>query len=240
MRKHIMIPSLLAVGLALTACSNNYPNADLERARADFIALQNNPLSNVWANAETTEASDMLEKASKAQRENKKPEKVSELSYLVQRRVDFANATIALRQQEANKYVKGRALDIAQQTGRGQLVTLSDVLFATGQADIKPSGYATIDKIAAYLKMNPERNVMVEGYTDSTGGDALNMRLSQARAESVAAALADRGVPYNRITTRGYGKAFPIASNSNATDRALNRRVEVTISQDSKIILPRR
>ncbi len=239
MRKHILIPSLLAVGLTLAACSNN-PNPDLEKARADFIALQNNPKASQWANAETSDASAALDRADKAFRDGENTDKVSELAYLLQRRVDLANATVALRQEEENQRVKAKVLDIAKQTARGEVVTFGDVLFSVGKADVTSSAYVNLDKLAAYLKQNKERKVLVEGFTDSTGSDALNLKLSQARADAVARELSNRGVEFARITTRGYGKAFPVASNSNASDRALNRRVEVTISNDDRPVAPRR
>lgn len=239
MRKHILIPSLLAVGLTLAACSSN-PNPDLEQARANFISLQSNPKASQWANAETSDASAALDRADKAFRDGDKVENVSELAYLLQRRVDLANATIGLRQAEENQRVKAKVLDIAKQTARGEVVTFGDVLFAIGKADVNQAAHINLDKLAAYLKQNKERKVLIEGFTDSTGGDALNLKLSQARADAVARELSNRGVDFNRITTRGYGKAFPVASNHNASDRALNRRVEVTISNDNRPVAPRR
>ncbi len=239
MRKQILVPAIIALSLGLAACADK-PNADLDKARADFIALQNNPKSNQWANAETADASAALDRAEKAYRDGKTEADVNQLAYLLQRRVDLANATIELRQEEETQRVKAKVLDIAKQTARGEVVTFGDVLFAIGKADVMPSADANLDKLATYLKQNPERQVLIEGFTDSTGGDALNLKLSQARADAVARQLTNRGVSFDRIKTRGYGKAFPVASNSNASDRALNRRVEVTISNDDKPVAPRR
>lgn len=239
MRKHILVPTILALGLGLAACADK-PNPDLEKARADFIALQNNPKANQWANSETNDASNALDKADKAYRDDAKPEVVSHLAYLLQRRVDLANATIELRQAEETQRVKAKILDIAKHTARGEVVTFGDVLFELGKADINSSAYVNLQKLADFLKQNPERLVLIEGFTDSTGSDSLNLRLSQDRADAVARELVNRGIDFKRITTRGYGKAFPVASNSNASDRALNRRVEVTISNDNKPVPERR
>lgn len=239
MRKHILVPTILALGLGLAACADN-PNPDLEKARADFTALQNNPKASQWANAETSDASAALDRADKAYRNGDKAEQVSHFAYLLQRRVDLANATIELRQAEENQRVKAKILDIAKQTARGEVVTFGDVLFAVGKADVNNAAFVNLQKLADYLKQNAERQVLIEGFTDSTGSDSLNLKLSQDRADAVARELVNRGVDFKRITTRGYGKAFPVASNSNASDRALNRRVEVTISNDNKPVPVRR
>jgi len=113
------------------------------------------------------------------------------------------------------------------------------VLFDFNKAELKPQGYANAQKLADYLKQNPERKVIVEGYTDSVGSDSYNQQLSERRAQAIQTALVSAGVEPSRIQTRGYGKAFPVASNSNASDRALNRRVEVTISNDANPVAPR-
>ena len=81
--------------------------------------------------------------------------------------------------------------------------------------------------------------MIVEGYTDSVGSDSYNQQLSERRAQAIQTALVSAGVEPSRIQARGYGKNFPVASNSNASDRALNRRVEVTISNDANPVAPR-
>lgn len=239
MRKYILAPTLLALGLTLAGCADQ-PNTNLETARANFIALQNNPKASQWANVELTDATNYLGKADKAYRDNLPKKDVDQMAYLLQRRVDLANATIDLRQAEEDQRVKAKVLDIAKKTTRGDVVTFGDVLFDVGKADLKPAAYDNIDKLATFLKQNPERKVLVEGFTDNTGSDALNMTLSQQRADALARALSNRGVDFNRIETRGYGKAFPIAGNATAADRAMNRRVEVTVSNDDKAVAPRR
>lgn len=117
----------------------------------------------------------------------------------------------------------------AQQTDRGMVLTLGDVLFDTGRAELKPGAFATLDRLAAFMRDNPERRLEVEGHTDSVGSDVLNVALSQQRAESVRAALVQRGVDGARIQTKGLGKAVPVASNSSAEGRQRNRRVEIVI-----------
>lgn len=118
----------------------------------------------------------------------------------------------------------------AKQTERGMVLTLGDVLFDTGQAELKPGAFSTIDRLATFMRENPERTLAVEGYTDSVGGEAYNLSLSQRRADAVRAALLARGVDGARITTSGLGKASPVASNDTASGRQRNRRVEIVIS----------
>ncbi|PTT79047.1 flagellar motor protein MotB, partial [Pelomonas sp. HMWF004] len=118
----------------------------------------------------------------------------------------------------------------AKQTDRGTLVTLGDVLFEFGRAEVRPTASGAIGKLAKYLNDHADRSVLIEGFTDSVGGDAANMALSQRRAQSVADALRAQGVDPTRVATRGYGEQHPVASNANTSDRAMNRRVEVYIS----------
>lgn len=118
----------------------------------------------------------------------------------------------------------------AQQTDRGMVLTLGDVLFDTGRAELKPGAFATLDRLATFMRDNPERRLAIEGHTDSVGSEALNLALSQQRAESVRAALVQRGVDGARITTRGLGLSTPVASNATAEGRQRNRRVEIVIS----------
>jgi outer membrane protein OmpA-like peptidoglycan-associated protein len=127
----------------------------------------------------------------------------------------------------------------AQQTERGLLVTLGDVLFEFGKAQLLPTAGPRLDKLADFLKQYPDRRLLIEGHTDSVGSNAANLTLSERRAQSVQQALTQRGVDPGRITTRGYGKSFPVASNGTPEGRALNRRVEVVIADDKGVLRSR-
>ena len=120
------------------------------------------------------------------------------------------------------------------------IITIGDVLFDTDQARLKPDGIATAQKLADVLAQNPNRTVLIEGFTDSTGSAAHNQELSERRAGAVAAALTGMGVAPNRVAMRGYGQAFPVASNDTAANRQLNRRVEIVLSNEGVAIPPRR
>jgi outer membrane protein OmpA-like peptidoglycan-associated protein len=121
----------------------------------------------------------------------------------------------------------------AKQTDRGLVLTLGDVLFDTGRATLKPGADRTIERLAQALKDNPNTRVMIEGHTDSVGGDEYNMALSERRAEAVADALRFRGVPADRYEAKGLGKDFPVASNDTQSGRQQNRRVEIVFSDAS-------
>jgi len=121
----------------------------------------------------------------------------------------------------------------AKQTDRGLVLTLGDVLFDTGRATLKPGADRTIERLAQALKDNPNTRVMIEGHTDSVGGDEYNMALSERRAEAVADALRFRGVPADRYEAKGLGKDFPVASNDTQAGRQQNRRVEIVFSDAS-------
>jgi len=116
-----------------------------------------------------------------------------------------------------------------QQTNRGLVLTVGDVLFATGKAEVAAGGLRSIDKLAEFLKKNPTRNLLIEGHTDNTGPEDFNLKLSQQRADAVKDVLASRGVGADRITTKGYGPKYPVVANDTAAGRQQNRRVEVVV-----------
>jgi outer membrane protein OmpA-like peptidoglycan-associated protein len=118
----------------------------------------------------------------------------------------------------------------AKQTARGLVITLGDVLFGVDKTDLTPDGAATVQKLATILKEHPERSVLIEGFTDSTGSNAYNQDLSERRATSVRGALLDMGVARNRVSMRGYGESYPVAANDTKQNRQLNRRVEIVVS----------
>jgi len=117
----------------------------------------------------------------------------------------------------------------AQQTDRGIVLTVGDVLFATGKAEVAPGGQRSVDKLAEFLKKNPKRNVLIEGHTDNTGDEDFNMRLSQQRADAVRDLLVARGIATERVTTKGYGPKYPLVVNDTPSGRQQNRRVEVVV-----------
>ncbi|WP_342117468.1 OmpA family protein [Pseudoduganella sp. OTU4001] len=153
-----------------------------------------------------------------------------------------ASAEAATRDAQARAAALAAALSElqAKQTERGIVITFGDVLFNVDQANLTSQGMAVAQRLADVLRDNPDRVVLVEGFTDSTGSDAYNLQLSQRRAESVRAALSQMGIDRSRIETRGYGEAYPVASNATAGERQLNRRVEIVLSEAGRPVTQRR
>ena len=119
------------------------------------------------------------------------------------------------------------------------VITIGDVLFASGQATLTQPGMANLRKLADVLAQNPERTVLVEGFTDSVGAAAYNQDLSERRAAAVRTALTGMGVAPERVAMKGYGKAYPVANNDTPGNRQLNRRVEIVLSNSGSPIAPR-
>lgn len=121
----------------------------------------------------------------------------------------------------------------AKQTKRGLVVTLGDVLFNSGMSELKSSGTRNVQKVADFLMQNPQRDVLIEGFTDSVGSASSNQVLSERRAESVRVALINLGVSADRISTQGYGEEHPISKNDTSAHRQSNRRVEIIFSENN-------
>lgn len=117
----------------------------------------------------------------------------------------------------------------AKQTARGLVVTLGDVLFETNQAQLKPGSARNLNTLVEALRKHPETTLQIEGHTDSTGSAEYNLGLSQRRAEAVQTYLMSQGIEGSRLTTRGLGKDYPVASNDSTAGRQQNRRVEIVI-----------
>jgi len=127
----------------------------------------------------------------------------------------------------------------AKKTERGMVITLGDVLFSVNKAQLSAGGVRNVQKLADFLNQYPQRKVLIEGHTDSTGSRSINQPLSERRADAVRSALVEMGVSGDRIETRGYAEAYPVASNNTAGGRQMNRRVEIILSDDSGNIVPR-
>jgi outer membrane protein OmpA-like peptidoglycan-associated protein len=217
-------PAYLAAQNARLAQAHAAQKADEARVAAGqaerdriVLAARTREAENAKASAESAKASAESAKAEAA---------------VASAQRDQANEDAARAQSELDAMK-------ATPTSRGLVMTLGDVMFDTGRSELKSGGARKIDQLAQFLSEHPERRVQVDGFTDSVGGDEYNEQLSQRRADSVKAALISRGVDPGRIGTEGYGKAYPVASNSDSGGRQLNRRVEVVIGNNSAPIAPR-
>ncbi len=213
-----------------------------ERARADARTEQALRAAGQAATARA-EASAAKVEASTAQRQadaaRSEASAAQARAAMARQQADAARATASGAQLQAQALQQQLEDLKARPTERGMLVTLGDLLFEFGRAEIKPGAWDAMHKLAAYLKEHADRWVLVEGFTDSVGGDSANLALSQRRADAVAVALQSLGVQGDRIRTRGYGESFPVADNSSDTNRALNRRVEGYISDNQQPVRAR-
>lgn len=151
----------------------------------------------------------------------------------------------AARRATAAETERARALERdlqslqAKATQRGLVVTMGDVLFATGRATLQPGAQRGVQRLAQVLQQYPERKVLVEGFTDSTGAEDTNLELSQRRADAFRQALTNAGVSAERVEVRAHGEAFPVADNGTAAGRQQNRRVEIVFSDAQGRFQPR-
>lgn len=256
MRKSIRYPVLSMLTITLAACGTTPENATLVSARGQFEALQQKPAAIRLAALETRDASAALDKAEKLSSQDRKDPAIEQAAYLASSKIAVAEQTILLRQAEAGiqsldaertrvrldvRTAQLKALQElnAKKTERGTVVTLGDVLFDTGKAELRAGNMRNLEQLAAFLRDNPDRKVRVEGFTDAVGGDVFNQRLSEQRAQAVKFALQRLGVQPERIVSAGYGKEYPVASNASADGRQLNRRVEVIISDSAASVQTR-
>jgi outer membrane protein OmpA-like peptidoglycan-associated protein len=120
-----------------------------------------------------------------------------------------------------------------RQSANGLVVTMSHVLFNTGTYTLGEGTRETLAKLAGILLAYPGLTIQVNGYTDNTGSEEVNQKLSQQRADAVRDFLVQEGISSGSVTSRGLGESNPVAPNDTAEGRALNRRVEIVISGEA-------
>jgi outer membrane protein OmpA-like peptidoglycan-associated protein len=183
--------------------------SDAARAHADLTANQSasaDAISSAQADAEKSRIA-----AQKAQMNE-------------QQAVSDKAAMRAQLSEQLNRILATR------ESARGLIVSMSDVLFDTGHYSLKPGAREKLAKIAGILIAYPGLDIEVGGYTDNVGGDDMNMKLSENRANAVRNYLVEQGVVTNSVSAKGYGNTLPVASNDNAAGRQENRRVELVVS----------
>ncbi|HVC48060.1 MAG TPA: OmpA family protein [Terracidiphilus sp.] len=122
---------------------------------------------------------------------------------------------------------------LTRDSARGLIVSMSDVLFDTGEYSLKPDAREKLAKVAGILIAYPGLNIEVGGYTDNVGGNEMNQKLSESRAGAVRDYLVEEGVASESVTAKGFGNTFPVASNDNSAGRQENQRVEMVVSGDA-------
>ncbi|WP_262966810.1 OmpA family protein [Methylobacter psychrophilus] len=262
MQKNRYFPLTLIAVAIISGCST-VPNQSLLEARSNYNIARVNPQITNLAPLELKDANDTLNKAEYAFSEDENTETVNHLAYVAMQKINIAQETTELKTAElavaeagsnratvrldartaevdaANaKIAQLKALN-AQQTERGMMITLGDVLFSTNKAQLKSGGIRNVQKLADFLNQYPQYKVSVEGHTDSRGSDEYNQELSYRRADAVQMALMNMSIASDRINKSGYGEGFPVASNSNSGGQQLNRRVEIILSDENGRITSR-
>jgi outer membrane protein OmpA-like peptidoglycan-associated protein len=147
-----------------------------------------------------------------------------------------AATTEAERARRAAEELRARLLEQfnrileTRDTPRGLVVNMGDVLFDTGKYALRPPAREKLARLSGIVLGHPGLNLAIEGYTDSTGGDDLNLKLSLQRAESVRDYLQVQGLDGDSLSAKGLGKEMPVADNQTAAGRQSNRRVEIVVS----------
>jgi len=199
--------------------------ADKARKEAEARALEIQQARGE-AEAKALEAESLKKEAEAKTLELEKAKKEAEAKRL---ETELAH----IKEQEAiaqRKQIESELSELkAKQTEKGIVLTLGDILFETGKANLMSGAVRSMDILADFLKKYPKRNVLIEGFTDSVGTETYNLGLSQQRADAVREFLKARSIGAERLTTKGYGEQFPIASNKTPAGRQQNRRVEIII-----------
>jgi len=214
--------------------------ADAARSQADAARSQNDA-ANAQAGTEKAQAD-----AAKAQADMATNQAASAAAIAAaQADADRSRSIAQQAQQGEQQAVTDKAAMRAQlseqlnkiletrDSARGLIISMSDVLFDTGQYSLKPGAREKLAKVAGILLAYPGLNIAVGGYTDNVGGDAMNQKLSENRAGSVRDYLVQQGVTSNSVSAQGFGNTLPVASNDNSSGRQENRRVELVVSGDA-------
>jgi len=245
---------LLATALALFAGCASLDPTSVEESRRIVKSARGDGRIDASRSIDMQEAERHLQLAEKALDSGRFQDEVDHQAYLAAGHAKIAKANAAAntadrtasnllnqarRQATDTRQVvelaveRARALQ-ATQTERGIVLTLGGVLFGFDSAELKPEAARSAARVAGFLIALGDRNVLVEGHTDSKGTEEYNVELSLRRAESVRASLIEDGVAPDRIVSEGFGPAFPIASNDDEAGRAKNRRVEVIILEPGR------
>jgi outer membrane protein OmpA-like peptidoglycan-associated protein len=251
-RRRAALAGVVVIGSAalLAACAGR-SSESLEEARAAVAAARADQEVVAQAPQSQAEAEQALNQAESAFRGGAAQDEVDHLAYLAKQRAGIAQALagerVALAEMEQlgeerdALVIEAREREIrtlqtelaelqADRTERGLVVTLGDeILFDVDEAELKPGGMQRLARVAEFLRQNPDRNVLIEGHTDSTAPDAYNLALSQRRANAVEDFLIAQGVDPTRISAIGYGEQQPLATNDTVAGRQANRRVEIVV-----------
>ena len=212
-------------------------DANSRRAEADQAATEAQ-LKQQYAMAESERnraaTLDANQATAEAQQAQKDAEAESERNRLAAATSDqqLQQAVLDREQLRAKLLQQFNLIFATRDTARGLIVNLSDVLFDTGKSTLRPLAREKLAKISGIVLAYPDLRLAIEGNTDSVGSDTMNQQLSEDRAASVRDYLAKESIPMSSMTSQGFGKMQPVASNDTAEGRQENRRVELVVSGD--------
>lgn len=209
----------------------------------EFVSESDKRRNNLLLKARTREAEQArAEAAAMGQRAESSAEqarRAEERARLANERAAEAEA-YAERMAAKAEELEGEVQNLTtQQTDRGLVLTLGNILFEFDKATIKSGADRTLERVAEFLNEYPDRKVRVEGFTDDVGSDGYNQDLSERRARAIQTRLGELGVEKNRISTRGYGEEHPVADNDSEAGRLQNRRVEIVIAEEGEEVMER-
>jgi outer membrane protein OmpA-like peptidoglycan-associated protein len=215
--------------------SERSTRAALEQTQAQRVAEVSRTLEEVRAQFSAAEAAATQEKH--ALEEELQTERARSEQSLAALRKEFAEAQAAHLQDKDQALTHTRGLFEryaeldAQKTERGMLISLAEqqLHFASGASTLPKGAIPSLDQITTLLQQYPQLTVIIDGHTDSSGSEAINLALSKARAEAVRQGLIERGVAPERLTAEGLGEARPVGDNATPAGRLKNRRVEVLV-----------
>jgi len=252
----------LSVAAVAAGCAGQRP-ASLDRAQYSLQQAKQDPAVVRYAPVQLSDAQATLANAQRAWENDGDRAEASHLAYVSEQQAGIALAVAQqkaaedeaqrLRAQEGNIRLGARTREAeqarqraqtleqelaelkAKETERGLVMTLQEgVLFEYDKAELKPGAMRNLQPLISFLKEHPDRTLEIEGYTDSTGSDEYNQGLSQRRADAVRDFLIANGIAGDRIVARGYGEAYPVATNTTEAGRLQNRRVEVVIAHEGQ------
>ena len=244
----------------LSACGSAPVQVEaLDQANSAYLQVNEDPKVAKYAALELDSAKREIDRANSVWKSGEKKSVVEHHAYLASKRVEIAqyraeqieadNQIESMKVKRQQVQIDARMAEVnqakresealqqqiaqlqAEQTERGLVMTLGDVLFQTGQATLAPTAAISIDKIAGFMRQYPEKSAMIEGHTDSMGDEEMNFDLSVQRASAVRTALVQAGVNPSRVTTTGFGEGRPIATNETQAGRQKNRRVDIIFGQ---------
>jgi outer membrane protein OmpA-like peptidoglycan-associated protein len=210
--------------------------ADRRKAQDDAAAAQAQAQqSAAAAQAAQDQQAQAQAQAAAAQQQEAAAQAAAAQARAQQQAAEAAAAAAAQQTADMREKLRAQLNSVlnTQETARGLIVNMSDVLFDFNKYTLKSDAEVKLAKISGILLTYPNLKVQVEGYTDSVGSDEYNLKLSQERATAVQAFLIEQGVQPGNITSQGYGKADPVADNSTNSGRTQNRRVAMVVSGQS-------